>query len=61
MFAQAVLDGLVGGADEDKNGAVDIQELAQFVKINVTQRTAGRQRPLIARPSLVPKFVVSGL
>jgi uncharacterized caspase-like protein len=59
VFAQAVLDGLGGQADANADGAVEVQELARFVKSRVKEKTAGAQRPVTAHPALVPGFTLS--
>jgi hypothetical protein len=54
-----VLDGLAGQADANADRIVDVQELAQFVKAKVNERTSGKQRPVAAQPALVPPFPVN--
>ena len=49
-FTQALLEGLAGGADHDKDGIVTIDELNLYVKSQVTKLTRGIQHPVDLRP-----------
>jgi hypothetical protein len=45
VFTWAVLEGLNGKADVDRDGAITTDELFSFVKLYVKQASAGRQNP----------------
>lgn len=49
LFVQILLDGLKGGADQDKNGWLMASELARYVKQQLEQTTQGKQHSLFAR------------
>ncbi len=51
LFTRALLDGLAGGADEDRDGYVTIEELKRYSSREVHEKSAGRQRPTV--PSVV--------
>ncbi|MER3423978.1 MAG: hypothetical protein C4293_12865, partial [Nitrospiraceae bacterium] len=48
-FVQALLEGLQGAADHDKNGWLMATELGDYVKRQVEQKTGGAQHPQFAR------------
>ncbi len=48
-FVQAIISGLEGAADTDKNGWVMATELSAYVKQQVEQKTGGAQHPQFAR------------
>ena len=45
IFTRALLDGLSGSADSDKNGYVEIEELKAYAGRQVHERSGGRQVP----------------
>lgn len=45
IFTWAVLQGLKGGADDDRDGLVTLSELQRYVRKQVPQATGGRQVP----------------
>ena len=45
LFTRALLDGLAGSADADKNGYVEIEELKAYAGRQVHERSGGRQVP----------------
>jgi uncharacterized caspase-like protein len=45
VFTHAVLRGLKGEADRDKDGRVQVSELREFVAREVRRLTEGRQSP----------------
>jgi tetratricopeptide (TPR) repeat protein len=49
LFVQAVLAGLKGAADADKNGWLMVSELGAYVAMQVGQTSAGKQHPQFAR------------
>ncbi len=55
-FTEAMLDGLSGKADKDKNGAVSIDELQEFVSKGVINYTDDRQHPVIDRDNIYVKI-----
>jgi uncharacterized caspase-like protein len=50
-FTKAVLDGLAGAADYDKNGIVETDELYPFVRRRVREMTRDQQEPVWVRPN----------
>jgi uncharacterized caspase-like protein len=57
-FARAMLDGLAGAADFDKNGAVETDELAVYVRRRVVQMTMSQQEPVHVRPDMAPELKI---
>jgi hypothetical protein len=55
-FAQAILDGLQGAADTDRDGTVQVNELGDFVVDRVGQLTQDRQHATFHLPALVRTF-----
>ncbi len=55
-FTEAMLDGLSGKADKDKNGSVSIDELQEFVSKGVVKYTDDRQHPVIDRDNIYVKI-----
>ena len=51
-FTKALLDGLGGGADYEKDGVIHQSELQTYVKRRVTKLTDGRQHPIVAGPGV---------
>lgn len=49
VFTRALLEGLAGGADQNGDGLVDIEELRSFASDRVFEETNGRQRPTAPR------------
>jgi uncharacterized caspase-like protein len=49
VFVQAILSGVKGGADEDKNGWIMASELGGYIKRQVEQGTRSAQHPQFAR------------
>ena len=56
VFTHALLRGLKGEADRDKDGHVQVSELRDFVEQEVQRLTAGRQSPTARRENLVVDF-----
>ena len=56
VFTHALLRGLAGEADRDRDGRVLVSELRDFVEHEVQQLTAGRQSPAARRENLVVDF-----
>jgi uncharacterized caspase-like protein len=55
-FTAAMLEGLKGGADRDKLGYVDTEELSLFVRRRVLQMTENRQEPVRMKPDATPEL-----
>jgi uncharacterized caspase-like protein len=55
-FTKAMLEGLKGGADRDKLGYVDTEELSLFVRRRVLQMTGQRQEPVRMKPDATPEL-----
>jgi len=51
-FTKALLDGMNGEADFDKDGIIHRSELEAYVKRRVTKLTKGRQHPIAAGPGI---------
>lgn len=49
VFTHAVLQGLAGGADTNRDGAIYVHELHEHVSREVVRLTSGRQRPTARR------------
>ena len=56
VFTHALLRGLKGEADRDRDGRVLVSELRDFVEHEVQQLTSGRQSPTARREHLVIDF-----
>ncbi|MBI4701851.1 MAG: caspase family protein [Deltaproteobacteria bacterium] len=57
-FTYAVLEGLEGAADADRDGAVRVSELREFVMMRVQELTGGAQHPTSRRENLEDDFAV---
>jgi WD40 repeat protein len=57
-FTKALLEGLKGEADYDKNKTVDIKEIDLFVTHRVKELTKGTQHPATEIPSSLPNFPI---
>jgi WD40 repeat protein len=57
-FTRAMLDGLAGGADRDKVGYVDTEELSVFVRRRVLIMTKNRQEPVRVKPDAAPEMKI---
>ena len=55
-FTSAMLEGLKGGADRDKLGFVDTEELSLYVRRRVLQMTNQRQEPVRMKPDATPEL-----
>jgi uncharacterized caspase-like protein len=56
VFTHALLRGLKGEADRDKDSRVQVSELRDFVGQEVQRLTSGRQSPTARRENLVVDF-----
>jgi WD40 repeat protein len=56
FFTMALVEGLSGRADFNKDGIIHFSELDQYAGIRVKQLSAGKQTPVTARPSTVRSF-----
>jgi WD40 repeat protein len=60
-FTRAVLDGLGGAADYDKNGVVETDELYLYVRRRVGEMTKSQQEPVWVRPNAARELRLSSL
>lgn len=56
FFTQALVSGLAGDADGNRDGVVELYELLPFVKSRVGQLSAGDQVPVVGLPLTVESF-----
>jgi WD40 repeat protein len=59
FFTQALVEGLSGKADLDKDGVIEVDELDVYVTRRVRKLSANEQEPTISRPSVVRSFALS--
>jgi WD40 repeat protein len=57
-FTQAVVDGLAGAADADKDGVVWLHELEAYVSARVKELSTGLLTPVVTRPPGVRSIVL---
>jgi WD40 repeat protein len=55
-FTKAIIEGLSGMADIDKNGFVESDELDYYVRRRVTEMTKGQQVPVRVKPDAAPEM-----
>jgi uncharacterized caspase-like protein len=58
FFTHALMAGLKGRADTDRNGKIEASEIARYVRQEVTTLTNARQRPVTHLP-VSDDFVLS--
>lgn len=58
-FTKALLEGLAGLADYDRNRQVSIKEIEHFVRRRVIELTSNRQHPSSVIPGTIPNFPIS--
>jgi tetratricopeptide (TPR) repeat protein len=59
IFTYYVVKGMEGSADENADGVVTADELAEYVHTNVRQATQGQQNPTSDRGSFDPNMLIS--
>jgi len=59
FFTQAIVEGLAGKADMNKDGVVKFNELDTYVTERVLELSGGEQEPTCSRTSLVRSFALS--
>jgi tetratricopeptide (TPR) repeat protein len=59
IFTYYVVHGLEGEADENRDGIVTADELAEYVHSNVRQATEGKQNPTSERSSFDPNMLLA--
>jgi tetratricopeptide (TPR) repeat protein len=59
IFTYYVVRGLEGEGDENRDGIVTADELAEYVRINVRQATEGKQNPTSDRSSFDPDMLLA--
>jgi hypothetical protein len=60
-FTRAVLDGLGGAADYDKNGFIETDELYLYVRRRVGEMTKSQQEPVWVRPNAARELKLASL
>lgn len=55
-FTKALIEGLAGKADYNKDGAVTVKELDLWVSERVKELTGKRQHPVARKPETIPDF-----
>jgi hypothetical protein len=55
-FTKAVIEGMEGKADIDKNGIVETDELDFYLRRRVEELTNGRQTPVRVKPDSAPEL-----
>ena len=60
-FTKAVLEGLAGAADYDRNGIVETDELYLFVRRRVGEMTKNQQEPVWVRPNAARELMLASL
>ena len=55
-FTKAVVEGLGGQADFDRDGLVSLNELDLYVSDRVTELTEGHQHPVTQKPATIRSF-----
>jgi uncharacterized caspase-like protein len=55
-FTLALMEGLAGKADFNKDGVVYLHELDQYTVRRVRLLSAGRQNPIMAKPPTIRSF-----
>ncbi len=60
-FTRAVLDGLAGAADYDKNGNVETDELYLYVRRRVSEMTKSQQEPVWVKPNAARELKLASL
>jgi uncharacterized caspase-like protein len=58
-FTQALLDGLSGKADYNRDGLVQLTELDLYVENQVVERTKDQQHPAIGKPATIRSFALA--
>ena len=58
-FTKALIEGLSGRADYNKNGKITVNMLDAYVSERVKELTGGRQTPTTAKPQTVPDFPIA--
>jgi uncharacterized caspase-like protein len=58
-FTKALLEGLGGQADYDRDRKIFVRELDHFVARRVEKLTGGRQHPTTEIPDSMPNFAIS--
>jgi hypothetical protein len=59
IFTYYLVKGLEGAADENTNGIVTADELAEYVRRNVREATRGQQNPTSERASFDPNMLLA--
>ena len=59
LFTKALVEGISGAADYNKDGVIYFNELDLFVSERVKELSRGRQHPVTNRPTSVRPFPVS--
>jgi Caspase domain len=60
IFTYFLLEGLLGAADLDRDGRVDVDEIYRYVSQKVSAATRGRQNPMRKSPNLTGTLFLGG-
>ena len=58
-FTKAVVEGLAGKADYNKDGAISIKELDLYISERVKELTEKRQHPVARKPDTIPDYPIA--
>ena len=58
-FTRAILEGMGGEAESNKDGQIGLRELQTYVRQRVLELSVGKQEPTIVIPSIVGSFPLS--
>lgn len=58
-FTKALIEGITGAADYQKNGSITINELDLFISDKVKELTKGKQTPVTAKPDTIRDFPIA--
>jgi uncharacterized caspase-like protein len=58
-FTRAMVEGMEGKADINKDGRVELYELQAYVNLRVRELSGGEQEPTISIPSIIRSFPLS--
>ena len=59
VFTYYVMKAIEGEADENRDGVVTADELAEYVRVNVRQQTSAKQNPTAERGSFDPQMILA--
>jgi uncharacterized caspase-like protein/tetratricopeptide (TPR) repeat protein len=59
VFTYYVMKAIEGEADDNRDGVVTADELAEYVRVNVRQQTSAKQNPTAERGSFDPQMILA--